>query len=112
MADWAAAGPNSATSRTPGHGSGGSGAAKRRAPIGGRAKGMPRKTASGPSVVPRSFPEVTSTVGATARGPYRGGRSGPGRDTALLVPWGRIRNGEGCVSPTHHQLHRHVAAPT
>src|SRR5688572_25218558 len=71
MVDCTAAGPKTVASRTPDHGSGGSGAAKRPAPAGGRANGTPRNTERAPSEVPLSRPAAVSTVGATGRGPYR-----------------------------------------
>src|SRR5437879_572512 len=82
MADCAAAGPKAVASRTPGHGSGPRGGPKRSGPRGGKAKGTPRKTARGPSVVPLSRPEASSTVGAMVGGTYRPGGSESGRDTA------------------------------
>src|SRR5687768_8333215 len=70
-ADCTAAGPKTTASRTPGHGSGGPGAANRADPTGGRAYGTPRKTTRGPSEEPVSRPDAVSTIGVTARGPYR-----------------------------------------
>src|ERR1700722_17839710 len=57
-------GPNSAASRTPSHGPGGTGAWNRSSPTGGRANGMPRKTALPCSTRPRTRPALVETSGS------------------------------------------------
>ena len=57
-----AGGPKAVASRTPAQASGGCGGAKRSGPTGGRAYGMPRKTATPSSTAPRSRPDVVGTV--------------------------------------------------
>ncbi len=51
-----AVGPKTPASRTPSQGSGGSGGRNRRGPKGGAAYGMPRKTATSCSYLPRTAP--------------------------------------------------------
>src|SRR4051812_47380717 len=56
-------GPYETASRTPFHSRTGRGAANRSAPTGGSANGMPRKTATPPSVLPRTVPATARTSG-------------------------------------------------
>src|SRR5437762_3020457 len=51
-----------AASRTSSHGGTGCGSRQRRSPIGGAAYGMPRHTATSPSMRPRTAPAVVATT--------------------------------------------------
>src|SRR5438874_218835 len=82
-ADWGGGGPNMAASRTPSQGRAGCGAANRRAPTGGWANGMPRKTATPFSTRPRTCPAAARTTGSVTsiRTPSRAmSRKHPGAD--------------------------------
>ena len=57
-------GPNAAASRTPSHGTGGTGAWNRRFPTGGCANGRPRKTALPCSTRPLTRPALVETSGS------------------------------------------------
>src|SRR5690606_28514861 len=58
-----AVGPNAPASRTPSHGSGGTGGRNRRGPNGGAAYGMPRYTATPRSHLPRTAPWGVAVTG-------------------------------------------------
>src|SRR6185437_9792244 len=62
--DCGGGGPNMAASRTPSQALAGCGAANRRAPTGGWANGMPRKTATPFSTRPRTCPAAVRTTGS------------------------------------------------
>src|SRR6188768_2531019 len=82
--------PYSTASRTPSHGSGGTGAAKRRSPTGACANGMPRNAAEAPGVPgvprqkPRTRPGAIATTGASVDviigDPVRFGRGEQGEE--------------------------------
>ena len=66
-------GPNETASRTPAQPRTGRGAANRSAPTGGSANGMPRKTATPGSRLPRSTPAAVRTSGRDPDGVAGGG---------------------------------------
>src|SRR4249919_4056295 len=80
-ADCGGGGPNMSASRTPSHGRAGCGAANRRAPTGGWANGMPRKTATPFSARPRTCPAAVRTTGSV---------------TSIRTPSGMSRKTSGC----------------
>ena len=71
---WGADAEARVASRTPAHGSGGTGGQKRRGPTGGLAYGTPRKTWMPSSSLPDSLPEAVSTRESTLSSPdtFRG----------------------------------------
>ncbi len=87
-------GPYETASRTPLQPSAGRGAAKRSAPTGGSAYGMPRKTATPASRLPRSAPATARTSGRGPEAPYaavlitippQAGRRGSRRPRTLRI---------------------------
>ncbi len=83
--DCGGGGPKSNASRVPAQASGGAGAAKRSLPTGGRANGMPRKTAIPSSRRPRTAPAAVRAWGSVSGTGYRAGS----RMTTVVSGWAR-----------------------